>query len=138
MAKTKTNTEKEVLVKTYRPILNVSDLYVGRRYFLKLPGANKYTQQSVRDRISVNHRLGYHEGETIEEYNEYRKVIESWCRRGYLYDCFMEAIGANDDKANTSTVVTTKVSINPSNAPIELFAKPVKLSNGVVLEALDI
>lgn len=69
----------------YLPV-DKNSLYVGRRYYLKLESHKRYHVQTVRDRILVNHAQGLHVGETLEEYDLYRKELDLWCDKGRIFE----------------------------------------------------
>jgi len=106
-------------VKVYTRITDPSKLFVGKRYFVKMSDKGKYTEQSIRDRIRVDHKKGLHVGETIEEYEDYRKQMGIWCRRGWLYDLSIEVIGDEKNKEEVMSKPTTIVSLRPDNDIIQ-------------------
>lgn len=76
----------------YVQITDVSLMYVGKEYFLKMDCHMKYTKQSVRDIIKKDHKAGIHTGETIDEYNRYRNQIDSWVKNGWIYEAITSDI----------------------------------------------
>lgn len=115
MAKSKYIPKYQQTIDVYTPIKKLSDLYVGKEYFLKLESQSKYTKQIIRDRVPVNHKQGLHVGESIEEYGEYRDEMDLWCRKGRLYEKHTELLYDLNDKQVQTTKTCAIVSIN-SNA----------------------
>jgi hypothetical protein len=120
MAKKKIISNEPIMGYVYRPI-HKSHLYVGRPYYLKLENETKYRLQTIRDRITINHKLGCHVGETNESYGEYRDEMDLWCDKGRLYDRFYEVIGNDQGIGVVSVTTTVKVSLRPDIKPSVLF-----------------
>ena len=82
MARKKKDNKKYIYVP-----MDPSELCVGKVYYSNCEGrSSRWTAQSVRSRIAIDHKNGIHNEETVEEYMEYRGDLERWCKKGWLHN----------------------------------------------------
>jgi hypothetical protein len=97
----------------YVPIDSPAKLYPGRKIHIRINTHIKYSPMEIRDRVLLDHKKGYHEGESVEQYEEYRKQMDQWCIRGWLFDHVLAPTDEDKEKLEQESKTTVKVSVNP-------------------------